>query len=116
MTTARPAMSAAGMLLIGTFPSAAGLLTGAVACGVGSAFVTPAIFGLVFRTVPEAERGSAAASISLFLDLGLSGGPMLLGALAAATDLPWGFALVGLVPAVGALALTAGRRERIAPV
>ena len=112
MTTAALAMSATGMLLIGTFPSAAGLLAGAVACGVGSAFVTPAIFGLVFRTVPEAERGSAAASISLFLDLGLSGGPMLLGALAAATDLPWGFALVGLVPAVGALTLTAMRPRR----
>ena len=83
-----------------------------MACGVGSAFVTPAIFGLVFRTVPEAERGSAAASISLFLDLGLSGGPMLLGAIAAATDLPWGFALVGLVPAAGALTLTAARPGR----
>jgi MFS family permease len=70
MTTSALAASTVGMLLIGIFPSPAGLLTGAVACGLGSAFVTPAVFGLVFRTVPEAERGSAAASISLFLDLG----------------------------------------------
>jgi hypothetical protein len=37
---------------------------------------------------------------------------MLLGALAAATGLPWGFALVGLVPAAGALTLTAARPGR----
>lgn len=115
MVTAALATSAAGMLLIGTFPSTAGLLTGAVACGVGSAFVTPAVFGLVFRAVPPAERGSAAASVSLFLDLALSGGPMLLGVAAAATDLPGGFALMGLVPAAGALFLVAGGRERVAP-
>ena len=116
LTAAALTVSAVGMLVIGSFPSAAGLLAGAVACGVGSAFVTPAVFGLVFRTVPPDERGSAAASVSLFLDLGLSGGPMLLGAVAAATDLPWAFVLVGLVPAAGALVLTSGRRERIAPV
>jgi MFS family permease len=114
MTSGALATSAAGMVLIGAFPSTPGLLAGAVACGVGSAFVTPAVFGLVFRTVPPAERGSAAASVSLFLDLGLSGGPMLLGALAAATDLPWGFALVGLVPAVGAVTLT-GVKPRSRP-
>ncbi|MGZ5418494.1 MAG: MFS transporter [Nocardioides sp.] len=112
MTTLALLASAAGMLLIGSVPSAAGLLVGAVVCGVGSAFVTPAVFAMVFRVVPEAERGSAAASVSLFLDLGLSGGPMLLGAIAAVTDLPWAFALVGLVPAAGAVTLTAVRPGR----
>ena len=116
MTAAALTASTVGMLMIGTLPSAAGLLLGAVACGVGSAFITPAVFGLVFRTVPAQERGSAAASLSLFVDVGLSGGPMLLGALAAATDLAAGFALVALVPAAGALALSMGRRRHPAPV
>ncbi|MGN6575610.1 MAG: MFS transporter [Nocardioides sp.] len=99
--------STAGMLLIGTVPSAPGLLAGAVACGVGSAFITPAVFALVFRRVPAGERGSAAATVSLFLDLGLSLGPMLLGLVAAATGLGWGFGLIALVPAVGAALIVA---------
>ena len=48
---------------------------------------------------PAAEWWPAA----LFLDLALSGGPMLLGTIAAVTDLTWAFALVGLVPAAGAV-------------
>ena len=116
LTAGALATSAAGMLLIGGVHSPAGLLVGAVACGVGSAFVTPAVFALVFRTVPATERGSAAAGLSLFLDVGLSGGPMLLGVLAAATGLPGGFALVALVPAAGAVTLVATRHGRPAVV
>jgi MFS family permease len=112
MVAAALVASAGGMVLIGAAPSAAGLLGGAIACGVGSAFVTPAVFALVFRTVPAGERGSAAATVSLFLDLGLSGGPVLLGAVAALTGLGTAFAVVALMPAAGAVTLVAlaGRR------
>lgn len=117
MVVAALIASAGGMLLIGAAPSAAGLLGGAIACGVGSAFVTPAVFALVFGRVPASERGSAAATVSLFLDLGLSSGPMLLGAVAALTALGPAFALVALVPAAGAVALvaSAGRRPHAQP-
>ena len=37
---------------------------------------------------------------------------MLLGAIAAITGLPWGFAIVGLAPAAGAVALAAVRPGR----
>lgn len=112
LITTALAMSAAGMILIGTTSSAVGLLTGAIACGIGAAFITPAVFVLTFRAVPAGERGSAAASLSLFIDLGLSAGPMLLGVVAAGTDLPSAFALVGLVPLAGALALSLGAQRR----
>ncbi len=95
----------AGMVLVGAVPTAGGLLAGALVCGLGSAFMTPAIFGLVFRTVPAAERGSAAASVSLFIDVGLTGGPMVLGALASAAGLATGFVLMAAAPLVGVVAL-----------
>ncbi|MGA9746295.1 MAG: MFS transporter [Nocardioides sp.] len=111
--------SGAGMLLLGTWPTATGLVVGALVCGAGSAFLTPAVFGLVFRSVPAAERGAAAGGLSMFMDLGLTGGPLLLGLVAAAGGLGPAFALMAVPPLVGALVLSPriGRtgRSRVRP-
>jgi MFS family permease len=103
-----------GLLVIAAASSPSGLAAGTVITGVGSALFTPAVFALVFAQVPPAERASAAATMSLFLDLGLGGGPVLLGLLAAGTSLSGGFLLLSGVPLVGAAWLiVAGRRARV---
>lgn len=103
--------SGAGMLLLGTWPTVVGLVAGALVCGLGAAFLTPAVFGLVFRAVPPAERGAAAGGLSMFVDLGLTGGPLVLGTVAAGTGLAPAFALMALPPLVGAVVL----RPRVRP-
>lgn len=103
--------SGAGMLLLGTWPTVVGLVAGALVCGLGAAFLTPAVFGLVFRAVPPAERGAAAGGLSMFVDLGLTGGPLVLGTVAAGTGLAPAFALMALSPLVGAVVL----RPRVRP-
>lgn len=85
-----------------------GLATGAVLIGLGTALLTPAIFALVFARAPARLRGSAAATTSIFIDLGLSAGPVLIGLLAAAASVPTAFLISALLPLTGALVLAAG--------
>jgi len=107
-------VTAVGLLVIAAASSPSGLAAGTVITGVGSALFTPAVFALVFTQVPPAERASAAATVSLFLDLGLGGGPVLLGLLAAGTGLSGGFLLLSTVPLAGAVWLVvAGHRTRV---
>jgi MFS family permease len=110
-------VAAVGLFLVGLLGSTAGLLVGTAVMAGGIAFVTPAVFATVFSTVPAEERGSAAATTSVFIDLGLSGGPMLLGLLAAASSIPAAFMLAASVPLLGALMLGqhGNRRLRAAP-
>lgn len=111
------AVAAVGLFLMGALGTTAGLLVGTAVMAVGIAFVTPAVFATVFSTVPAEERGSAAATTSVFIDLGLSGGPMLLGLMAAASSIPTAFMLAASLPLLGALMLGqhGNRRLRAAP-
>ena len=59
---------------------------------------------------PPIWLGSAAATTSVFIDLGLGGGPMLTGFLAAAWSVPTAFLWVAVLPLVGSLLLTLGTR------
>lgn len=93
-----------GLVVLAAVPTSAALLVGAAVLGVGVALLTPAVFAAVFGTVPPHERGSAAGTTTLFIDLGVSGGPLLLGSLAAAGTIPLAFA-VGAVVAAGAIPL-----------
>ncbi len=102
-------VTAVGLVGAGTWREAPGLLVVAVVLGVGVAFVTPAVFAAVFSVVPASERGSAAATTSVFIDLGLGGGPMLTGALASASSIPTAFVWVASLPLAGSLLLLASR-------
>lgn len=103
-------ISVLGFLVIGSLRTGSGLMTGAVLLGVGTAFLTPAVFAAVFGVVPRAERGSAAATTSIFIDLGLSGGAMFMGVVAGATTIPVAFLIVAVLPASGGLLLLFRRR------
>lgn len=104
------AVSAAGLLIAATLPGVAALLGGAVVLAVGVALMTPALFAAVFNAVPPAERGAAAGTATLFIDLGVGGGPLMAGFVAASAGIPAAFALAGLVAGVGAVGTLIGPR------
>jgi MFS family permease len=86
-------------------PAAWSLLVGSAVLAVGVAFLTPAVFAALFALVPASERGSAAGTASVFIDLGLGAGPMLLGLVAAGSGIPAAFLAAAVLTAVGAALL-----------
>jgi MFS family permease len=82
----------AGLVVLAVVASTAGLLVGAAVLAVGVAFLTPAIFAAIFGRVPAHERGAAAGTATVFIDLGFGGGPLLLGFVAAEGGIPLAFA------------------------
>lgn len=83
----------------------AGLFGAAAVVGVGVALLTPAVFAEVMGHLPPGETGAAAATTSMFIDVGLSAGPVLLGLLAAGAGLPGAFLLLTLLPLAGMVSL-----------
>nr|BFE51033.1 hypothetical protein GCM10017745_44600 [Saccharothrix mutabilis subsp. capreolus] len=69
-----------------------GLVVGTVLLALGVTFSTPAFFSAVFATARPHERGAASGTASAFLDLGLGGGPILLGLVARSAGIPWALA------------------------
>ncbi|MBD8868822.1 MFS transporter [Nocardioides donggukensis] len=115
------AVLAGGAALLALVPTASGLLVGSAVAAVGVAFLTPAIFAAVFASTGSSERGAASGTLSVFIDLGLGGGPVLVGFVAAGYGIGGGLvaaaALAGLgavLLAVRALAPGATPRERSA--
>lgn len=74
------------------------LIAGSVVLGVGVTFSTPAFFAAIFATAQPHQRGAASGTASAFLDLGLGGGPILLGLVA-------NFSTSAALAAGGAIAL-----------
>lgn len=102
-----------GLAVLATVPNSAGLLAGAAVLALGIAFLTPAIFAAIFGAVPAHQRGAAAGTATVFIDLGLGGGPMLLGLIAAGGGISVAFAVGGGLTAAGGalLCLTPQRSE-----
>lgn len=100
--------AAVGLLVAASVTEEWGLFLGAAVLAVGTAFLTPALFAVVFRSVPESQRGSAAGTASVFIDLGFSGGPVVFGLVAAGSGIPGAF-VAGAVLAAGGGTLLAFR-------
>jgi MFS family permease len=115
LAAAALAASGAGLVTTAAVPAAWGVFVGAAVLAVGSAFLTPAVFAAIFSRVPPSQRGSAAGTASVFIDLGFSGGPIILGLVAAASSLPAAFLAAAGLTAAGA-ALLAARPTPGAPV
>jgi MFS family permease len=105
---------ATGLALSALVASPAGLLVGAGVLGVGIAFLTPAVFTAIFAAVRPAERGAASGTASVFIDLGLGGGPMALGLVAAASGTPAAFLVAAGLSVVGAAAILLPRPQAAA--
>jgi MFS family permease len=105
-------VAALALLTLGVARHPVGLAAAATPLGLGTGLLTPAIFALVFARTPATLRGSAAATASIFIDLGLTGAPVLVGLLAARASLPAAFLTNALLPLTGALVLTTAGNRR----
>lgn len=112
LTAVALAVDAAALLVLGLWSAPAGVLAGALLLGLGTTLITPAVFATVLSRVPPGERGSAVATTSLFIDLGLTGGPVGLGLVAAYSGVGGGFAWWAALPAVAAIAVLARLQRR----
>ncbi len=92
-----------GLGLAAVWGTPVGLVAGTVLLALGVTFSTPAFFSAVFATARPHERGAASGTASAFLDLGLGGGPMLLGLVARSAGIPWALAGAGLIALLGCL-------------
>ncbi len=97
------ALCALGLVIAASLPGIGGLMTGTVALAAGVALMTPALFAATFARVAPDERGSAAGTGTLFIDLGFSGGPFVAGLVAAEAGIPIAFAVAGAIALAGAI-------------
>jgi MFS family permease len=98
-------LAAVGMGAASLLDSVLGLLLGATLLGIGMALLTPAVFAATLARVTPRERGSAMATVSIFIDLAFGAGPILVGFVAGIGSIPAGFAAVGAVAALAAVAV-----------
>jgi MFS family permease len=96
------ALCAVGAMVAAAAPGIRELLLGSAVLAAGMSLLTPAVFAAIFRTAAPAERGAAAGTATLFIDLGFGGGPLVLGYIASVTDVPTAFGVAGLIAFAGA--------------
>jgi MFS family permease len=96
------AATGVGLVIVAVWPSTAGLLIGTVVLAVGVAFTTPAFISAMFATAAPLQRGSASATASVMIDVGLGLGPLLLGIVAQGFSLGWAFAVTAVIAFLGA--------------
>jgi len=102
-------LTAAG-LAAAMIPGIAGLLVAAVGIGAGTGVITPVAFAALAAATPPERLGQTMGSAELGRELGDAGGPLLVGAIAAAGSLAAGYgALALLTAALGTLTSRASR-------
>ncbi|MEN3537963.1 MFS transporter [Microbispora sp. ZYX-F-249] len=108
----------AGLLLcaaafaLAAVPGVAPLVLAAATAGVGIGLVTPLGFTVLAGATPPERMGQTMGSAEVGREIGDAGGPLLVGAVATALSLTWGYALLAVLLAAGAG--YAGRRGRAA--
>jgi predicted MFS family arabinose efflux permease len=95
------AIISGGSLIMALWNAPAGLVLGSAVLALGVTLSTPAFFSAIFATATPGERGAASGTASLFLDLGMGGGPMLLGLAAQAGGIPFAFGVAAAVALAG---------------
>ena len=78
-----------------------GIILGAAIFALGVTISTPAFFSAIFATAKPGERGAASGTASVFLDLGIALGPMVLGLAAQAGGIPFAFGIAAAVVLAG---------------
>lgn len=104
-------VAAVGMAAAAVVTTGAGLLLGAAVLGVGMALLTPAVFAATLSRVPPAERGSAMATVSVFIDLAFGVGPILVGFVAGIVSISAGFGAAAALAAAGAIGVSVSFRS-----
>ena len=105
-------LAAGGFLGAALIPGIAGLLVAAVLIGIGAGLVTPLAFAALATSTPPERLGQTMGSAEVGRELGDAGGPLLVGAVAAATALTGGLLGFAAVLAIVSLAVLAAGRRR----
>jgi predicted MFS family arabinose efflux permease len=92
---------AGGLVIMAFWNTPLGMVVGAAVFALGVTLSTPAFFSAIFATAQPSERGAASGTASVFLDLAMGGGPMLLGLAAQAGGIPFAFELAAAVALAG---------------
>jgi predicted MFS family arabinose efflux permease len=92
---------AGGLVIMAFWNTPLGMVVGAAVFALGVTLSTPAFFSAIFATAQPSERGAASGTASVFLDLAMGGGPMLLGLAAQAGGIPFAFGLAAAVALAG---------------
>ena len=95
------AMIGAGLVVLSLAASPGGVLIGSAVIALGVVFSTPAFFSAIFSTARPSERGAASGTASIALDLGLAGGPLLVGLVAEQQGITGAFAVCAGVTSLG---------------
>ncbi len=101
---------AAGGLGCAMLPGLTGILAGAALIGVGTGLITPLGFAALAASTPTERLGQTMGAAELGRELGDAGGPLLVAVVASLTTLTHGYAVLGVVLALGP-ALTVVRRH-----
>ncbi len=110
------AIIAGGLMIMALLSTPIGMALGAAVFGLGVTLSTPAFFSAIFATAQPHERGAASGTASVFLDLAIAGGPMLLGIAAQSYGIPVAFGLAAAVVVAGcAWIMALSRRTQSAP-
>lgn len=96
------AVTSAG-LAAAMLPGLAGVLAAAVAIGVGTGLITPLGFAALAASTPAARIGQTMGAAELGRELGDAGGPLLVAAVASLAGLAWGFGVLAILLAAGAV-------------
>ncbi|MHA6795837.1 MFS transporter [Pseudonocardia bannensis] len=106
-------LAALGFVLAATVPGLPGLIPAAIAVGAGVGAVTPLTFAALAATAPPERLGQTMGAAEVGREIGDAGGPLLVGAVAAATSLPLGLgALAALLATAGAMVTGRATRAR----
>ena len=102
---------AGGLMIMAFWSTPLGMALGAAVFALGVTLSTPAFFSAIFATAQPSERGAASGTASVFLDLAMGGGPMLLGLAAQAGGIPFAFGLAAAVALAGSGWVVASSRH-----
>jgi predicted MFS family arabinose efflux permease len=92
---------AGGLMIMALWTTPLGMVLGAAVFALGITLSTPAFFSAIFATARPSERGAASGTASVFLDLAMGGGPILLGFAAQASGIPFAFGVAAAVALAG---------------
>ena len=107
------ALTATGTAIATVMPGIAGILAAAVIIGAGTGLITPLGFAYLAQTSPPERLGQTMGSAEIGRELGDAGGPLLVGAIAAAATLNTGLlTLSGVLVALAVLIGMAHSRLR----
>jgi MFS family permease len=104
-------VTAAGMACA-MLPGLTGVLCAAALIGAGTGLITPLGFAALASSTPPERLGQTMGSAELGRELGDAGGPLLVAAVATATTLTYGYAVLAVLLAAGPVVVLVRRGRK----